>query len=165
MRILLVVTSSLLLTAFVPPPAGDSVSRRGVVRSEIEPVAGTTPAPGESRPHADDLTALLHDRLATVVREIEILESQQETGNATLGDFADARKRLLRSKLDLADSNAERLAAWDEYVSYLKKREAHVEARMRVGEINPIANVQARYDRLDAEIELFRLRQAVDAER
>lgn len=79
-----------------------------------------------------------------------------QTGRAPLDSFAEAGQRLMRAGLELSDTPTDKIALLTQYVELAKTAEQVAIARFQAARDTEAAIHRARYQRLDAEIQLPR---------
>lgn len=109
-------------------------------------------------PGDDQLTRLVKERHNAGLRELQARYQMLEAGSAgaNLDQLLSAANRMLLSELDLTDNLKARVTAREKYLELAKEVERLSQARHRAGAANAAEVEQARYMRLDAEIQYLR---------
>jgi hypothetical protein len=116
------------------------------------------PAPDDGK-----LRRLLIERRNAAVAEMRILAKDYgEPAAPEENGLTDAVYRVVVSELDLVDGQAEQVAILEGYVEFLRGVERLVEQKVRAQTSTRLALERARYQRLDAEIWLYRTRQPAE---
>lgn len=112
----------------------------------------------------DRLHKLLQERLKAAEQEWEVRwdlyrrgANEPGTGNpVTLHLLMDVAKRLLKAELELSANKSERLKAREKYLKLAKDFADIADMQFKAGRVSAAAVASARYEQLDAEIELER---------
>lgn len=116
------------------------------------------PGPKMPEPGADELQKLLVARYNAVFAELGAVGAAYSNGTTTHHAIFDAQKRLLQAELELSDKPADQIAAYESYLESTKAFEAKIKALAILQTVGGEANkyYQAKFMRLDAEIQLMR---------
>ncbi len=104
------------------------------------------------------LKALLKARLKAAKAEMEAGVKDFHAGRGTLDALGDPSQRLLKAELELGPKKADLIAALDRHFQLTKKLHEVNEARFDAAKINIMDLSEAKLDRLEAEIELERVK-------
>lgn len=113
-------------------------------------------------PQRAEMSARLMELLKERIKVAEILlEARREAFVAgkrevLVDDVFDAARRVLTARLELTETKAERVAAWEAFLRFAKDIEAVVKAGFEAGARSTADYANAQYYRLDAEIGLER---------
>jgi hypothetical protein len=134
-----------------------------------QPGQGDTKAPAvltgqplKEDPGDDELHKLLKARYNEALLEVEGLTKLYQMARASYDSLAEARQRLLQAGLELCDRPADKVALLTRYVEQTRETEKLAQARHEAGRGTESAIHRARYQRLDAEIQLLRAKRAAD---
>jgi hypothetical protein len=127
-----------------PPAAGDE---------KLPAILSAKPLKPE--PGDDELHKLLQERYNAAVAEMQDRYREFQAGRGTVEVFGETAQRLVRAGLELSDKPADRIALLTDYVALTKEIEKINQARYDAGRIPHADLEQARYQRLDAEIQLL----------
>jgi RNA polymerase sigma factor (sigma-70 family) len=116
-----------------------------------------------SRPE-EHLQKLLKERLTAAEQEWKVRWELYRTAATEPGTtipvsfhlLMDAAKRLLKAEVELSNNKAERLKAHEKYLKLVKEFTDTTEQLHKEGRVSAAAVASARYQQLDAEIELER---------
>jgi hypothetical protein len=140
-----------LLVGLLPAAPAQAPAARVPSLLSLQP---RKPAPGDG-----ELRRLLIARRNAAVAEMRILA--RDYGDPPRPDengLTEAVYKVVISELDLAEGRADQVAVLEQYVDFLRSVEHLVERQMRARTSTPLALERARYQRLDAEIWLHRVR-------
>ncbi|WP_029631403.1 hypothetical protein [Zavarzinella formosa] len=118
--------------------------------------------PVKADPKDDELRKLLKARYNEAVEEIQTRHRQFQSGRAAYGEMAETAQRLVRAGLELCDKPEEKIALLTQYVEFTKDIEAITQAGKEAAKVSPAELNRARYQRLDAEIQLLRVKRAAE---
>jgi hypothetical protein len=104
----------------------------------------------------DELRKLLKERSNTAVRELRATDQEFRAGRILWGRVFDSSRRVLHGQLELADRPAERVAAYEKYLDFIKEVEKLMLAGFNAGRIKPADMEMTLYMRQDAEVLLLR---------
>lgn len=111
------------------------------------------PGPGD-----DELRKLQIARYNAAFGEVKCVDAAYSNGTITFDLLFEAQKHLLQAELDLSDKPVDQIAAYEHFVEAAKQKEARVKSlyysATRGGEADKY--YQAKFQRLDAEIQLLR---------
>jgi hypothetical protein len=99
--------------------------------------------------------AVAQEKLAVVREEYEARRKEFLDGRGTVEYFEACSRRWLQAELDLADTPAAVVAAYDRHWVMMKEMEDINKARNDAGRIPPQDYLEAKYYRLDAEFHLL----------
>jgi hypothetical protein len=111
----------------------------------------------------DEERKLLKERYNAALRELQARFHVFEAGMGALETLFDAAKRVLDSELELCLKPAERVGVREKYLELARAVEKIQQARFDAGRAGVADVEQARYLRLDAELQLLRAKKAADA--
>lgn len=139
-------------------------ARQAPVQPEVKVPTLLTAKPVKEDPKDDDLRKLLKARYNEAVAEMEARYKEFLSGRerGTFDAMVEVAQRLVQSGLELNDKPAERAALLAQYVELTKEVEKIAQARFDVARIPVDELHRARYQRLDAEIQLLRAKREVD---
>jgi RNA polymerase sigma factor (sigma-70 family) len=144
-------------------PASKSLPAAGTSDPfDEKPQAGNDPRQGKQEPadgRAGDnsrLRGLLKDRLAAVQKLAERVEQLSGQGGASLGEVRQAYLRVYRAELDLCETTKERIAVLEKIAKVYEEMEGHANALARQGSASPESVLEAKVNRLEAEIAVER---------
>jgi hypothetical protein len=135
--------------------AADEPSR---LKLPFEDAKEVTPGPND-----DDLRKLQIERYNAVLREAQVRFRQYQTGQGvpyTL--LSEVVRRLIQAHRELAHTPAEEVAFLQQGVDFMKERERAAEEQFKAGQVSRADLDQARYFRLDAEIELLKAKRKLE---
>ena len=114
---------------------------------------GRTPA-GDNPKTA--IRELLLEKQKTAQQLHDLYEQWVNQGKLEAADtkHLEASKRLLDSEIDLSETQAQRIAAWEKYRSRARNVEQSVKDQFRLGRITPERYYEAKYRLLEAEVGL-----------
>jgi outer membrane protein TolC len=101
---------------------------------------------------------LLKERLAAATEIYNSSLERMKVGVASPGEVHEARRAMLRAQLDLCESDKERVAVMEQCVEGAKEQEKIFRALINAGLLPPIDARKAEISRLEAEIELERMK-------
>jgi hypothetical protein len=110
---------------------------------------------------SDDLRQLLRARYNAALEEARLRYRQLNSGApgaTSLSELLDTLRRLLVSGMAVMDVGKNRVLFLEEYVDLTRRIERTAADSVRAGVASGAAAAQARYMRLDAEIQLLRTR-------
>jgi hypothetical protein len=108
-------------------------------------------------PNDDDLRKLQIERYNAVLRETQVRFRQHYSGQSVpYGSLTDVVRRLMQAHRELARTPAEEVAFLQESAEFMKDRERVTEEQFKAGHVSKADLEQARYFRLDFEIELLK---------
>jgi hypothetical protein len=110
----------------------------------------------------DELRKLQKARYNEALFEVEGLTKLYQLARASYDSLAEARQRLLQAGLELCDKPADKVALLTQFVERTRAAEKIAQARHEAGRGTESALHRARYQRLDAEIQLLRAKRAAD---
>lgn len=114
----------------------------------------------------DELTKLLKARYNEAVAELNEHYRSVVEGRHTPDVMLDAGKRVVEAGLELIQQPSERIALLEKYVELTKIAEEVAKAQVEVRRLrSPIMLHRARYDRLDAEIQLLRTKRKLQQDK
>ena len=105
------------------------------------------------------LTELLQERLATRTEIAKHAAQEYQRGAASLEQLQKAEQARIEAELDLCETAAERIKLLEESVALARTLEKSVLAKFERGIITTVESLQAKANRLEAEIRLERARQ------
>ena len=93
-------------------------------------------------------------KVQTARDALHALDVQIKAGRLTASDdtISTWSKRLLEAELALCEKKAERLAAHERHLKYMKQFEDRVTEMYKVGRYSILSVTEARYGRLEAEL-------------
>jgi RNA polymerase sigma factor (sigma-70 family) len=111
-------------------------------------------------PKDDELHKLMKERFNTAQLELRALCEQMSVGVLQEPDVAlDSAKRLKLAGLELYDNPRDKIALLEKYVDTVREIEKVFQNRFDAGKINIAVMQLIKYHRLDAEIELLRMKE------
>jgi hypothetical protein len=114
--------------------------------------------PLDTGAESDDLRQLIRARYNAALDEARGRYRQLQEGHGNLGQLFDAFRRLLAAGVAIADTGKTRLLFLEEYVDLTRAAERMAAEHAKAGQMPSVEAAQARYMRLDAEIQLLRAR-------
>jgi hypothetical protein len=111
----------------------------------------------------DEERKLLKERYNAALAELRARYQRFEAGNDTLDALFDAARRVLDSELELCGKAAERVAVREKYLELAREVEKIQQARVDAGRAGAQDLEQARYLRIDAQLQLLRAKKAAEA--
>ena len=129
---------------------------------EAKEPALLTARPLKEDPKDDELRKLLKARYNEALGEVQGLYRMFQTARASLDSFAEAEQRLVQAGLELCDKPADKVALLTQYVELTRAAEKVAQARFEAARGTESAVRRARYQRLDAEIQLLRAKREAD---
>ena len=102
----------------------------------------------------DNREALLRERYETLREAYVLVETEFETGEGTLESLARVSQSLCQAELAVARDKAQRIAACQRYVKDATKVEEGLRARNRIGLARVTDVLEAKAQRLTAQIQL-----------
>jgi hypothetical protein len=126
-----------------------------------------TPAILDARPMEpakgdDELRKLLKERYNAALDEVQVRHKQVLGGIGSVSAMALAGRRLLKARLALCDKPAERVPVYEEHLELAREVEKIQKARHDAGQVSVADWDEARFYRLDLEIELLRAKKAAE---
>lgn len=118
----------------------------------------------EGRKGEDDLVLLRRARMKAIQRANDLAQQEFEAGTITSEELLRIGRQLIDAQLEAATTDAERLAAWEEYLPHVRRQEMEAVARLEIGSVQgfrPLDASLARAQRMAAEIEVLKLRRKV----
>jgi hypothetical protein len=139
--------------------------QEGSVRGKINKLASEPlkPAPGD-----DAVKKLLKDRYNTALDLLKIQMARFAAGreNRTVSSLVDAMDQILRARRELTDKPADLIPLLEVRFELARDAESQAEALYRTGGlIGPADLPAARIVRIDAEIDLLRMRKRASTEK
>jgi hypothetical protein len=108
-----------------------------------------------------EMQKLLKERYNQALLGLAARHQEFQAGRGTLEVLQDAAKRLVKAGLELKEEPKDQVALLSGYIDVLKGIENAVEMRVQSGRA-PMADLcEVRYNRLDAAIDLLRLKKKV----
>lgn len=111
----------------------------------------------------DKIEQMQKERVEALREAAKQISLRFESGTIDIDQLRLATRELLDAELDLCKTNKERVAALEKYVAVAKKHEAIASNFVKTGQAPSTVGLNAKADRLKAEILLERLRQKLDA--
>jgi hypothetical protein len=127
------------------PPPKDG----GPPRFLTEPLPSVTPGD-------DDLRRKMKEIVSPARTELASRYGEYVSGRGTLEVMYDSAGRLLKSRLELCEDSARRVATYEQYIEWCKAVESIQQERLMQGRIANKDYELSRYMRMDAEIRLLR---------
>ena len=121
-----------------------------------------TAKPLKEDPKDDELQKLLKARYNEAVGEVKEIYESWIKGKVIIGSFAGAGQRLVQAGLELYDKPADRVELLTQFVELTKEAEKSAQALHDIGKLASADLHRARYQRLDAEIQLLRAKREAD---
>jgi len=147
-----------------PPPLKPADHSEGKLRASL---AATKPLRVD--PKDDELRKLLKARYNEALGELKDLYEAEElaskyavTRRDEPDDLYGPWKRLVQAGLDVYHQPVDKIGLLTQYLEVTKQREKIEQERYNYGRIRVDRLHRARYERLDAEIRLFRLKEATN---
>ncbi len=109
-------------------------------------------------PHDDQLHQLLLERQQLLEGIAENAKRFVDAGRMTASEYAQAKKAALRARIDLCETQAERVAIHEQILALDRRAEAWTERRAAAGQTGESDLAQARITRIESEIDLLRSR-------
>jgi len=124
------------------------------VAQESEPPKEEVAAP-EKSPNADKIRELMIEKRDALNEYYKVVYAKYLAGQITIVEVYDAESNLMSAKLDLAETDEERLELHKARVKLLKEQEKKLNAYTQSGQIPAGEYLQGKARRLAAEIELL----------
>lgn len=141
-------------TKRAPTPAKKTVRQREE-QFEFKPV--------EIHEDDDELKKLLKARYNAAVAEVQARRMEYLRGMAAVNQICEAGKRVLIAERELLSDPQALLKSYDRSIVLAKEIEKYAEANLSVGTGTKQEVFQARYYRLEAEIERLKFRRSLKA--
>jgi hypothetical protein len=119
--------------------------------------------PLEPKDGDDELRKLQIARYNEAIEEIKALRELVLIGSKRPGDLSDAGKRVCQSGSELYDDPMDRIRLLTDYVEFTKYTEKVFEALLTAGRLAKANVIEARANRIEAEIELLKAQSAEKA--
>jgi hypothetical protein len=132
---------------------------------EITAPALLSAKPLKEDPKDDELRKLLKARYNEGVGEVKMRHEQYKFGLGGIDDLFQAGQRLVQAGLELHDKSAEKVVLLTQYLELTKDIEKLSQTRYDAGLSQPAELCRARYQRLDAEIQLLRAKREADRDK
>jgi hypothetical protein len=111
----------------------------------------------------DELHKLLKERYNAALDEVQVrLKQFRDVRAGNLNDLGQAARRLLDARLELCANAAERVPVYEQHLEMARTVEKIQKARYDTGQASAADWHQARFQRLDVEIQLLRAKKAAD---
>jgi hypothetical protein len=118
--------------------------------------------PLEAAPGDDELRKLQKERYNEALSEVQGLYTMYQAARTSLEAVADAGQRLVKAGLDVGSTPAEKVALLTKYVELARLAEEIAKARQQSARGTGMDVHRARYQRLDAEIQLLRAKREME---
>jgi RNA polymerase sigma factor (sigma-70 family) len=141
------------------PPAPPQGPRSGPALARAD---NKDQAPGD-RPANEKVRVLLKERLAAVRELADRVKELHRRGAASVGAVQQAELRVFKAELEVCDTDKERVGVHDKIVAVFKDIEDHVTQLHKRGAASEGEVLEAKVNRLEAEIGLERARAAAAA--
>ena len=154
-----------LLLTLAGRSASQPPSEKPPTRPEEKPPALLTAKPLQIDPKDDELRKLLKARYNEALAEAKANYEFEKLPVDRLVNFDDLYgrwQRLVQAGLELCDKPAEKVALLTQYVDLTKDLEDAEQKRFDAGRVPEYALHRARYQRLDAEVQLLRAKREAD---
>ncbi len=155
----------LLLTLVGSAAAQAPQPQKPPAQPQVKLPAILTAKPLQDDPKDDELRKLLKARYNEAVSELKAYYEEESLGVDrlyTLDELYKPWQRLVQAGLELCDKPAEKVALLTQYVEITKEAEKNHKARYDAGRESIKYLHRARYERLDAEIQLLRANREAD---
>jgi hypothetical protein len=119
-------------------------------------LASGSACPAANDPAVPDLKELLKARLEVAQEGMRVAEKELQAGRASVKDTFVWSRRLLEAQLAVSEKKAERVAAHEAYLQRAKAVEEMAKALFDAGRVTVKDYLEAKFDRLEAEIGLKR---------
>ncbi len=139
-----------VVAAQAPPPQPAPPGTKGSDLLTAEPL--------KDDPTDDELRKLLKARYNEALGEVQGQYRLYQKGQGTLESVTEAERRLVQAGLEVYDRPADKIALLAQYVELARATEKMAQARLEAARGTDMAVRRARYQRLDAEIQLLRAR-------
>jgi len=156
---------TLLLTLVANSPARAPHPPRLVRNPPKKPPALLTAKPLQDDPKDDELRKLLKARYNEALGEAKAYHEFGKLGVDTiinLDDLYGRWQRLVQARLELCDKPTEKVELLSQYVELTKELEKADQSRLDAHRIPKYELHRARYQRLDAEVQLLRAKREAD---
>jgi outer membrane protein TolC len=130
---------------------------------ELQPAAAVQPGPADKKDGR--LKELLNERLTVLTQLVKASQSGYVTGKVPFERLLEAQRALLHAKLEMCESDKERIALLNDMVALTKEFEKTARARYESGNATQSDVLIARAAHLDAGIALARATAKVAAPR
>jgi hypothetical protein len=121
--------------------------------------------PRKSAAGDDELRKLVTARYNAAAAEMEIRLKEYLEGRVPLESMVDTARRVVESGLEVSDSAEEQQALREKFLELAVAIEKNQKTRVDAGRISPGALEEARYLRLDAEVQLLRAKRKASPQR
>jgi hypothetical protein len=121
-----------------------------------------TAKPLTEDPKDDELRKLLKARYNEAVGEVKEIYEKWRLGRVIIEAFADAAQRLVQAGVELYDKPDEKVALLTQFVELTKESVKSAQTLYDAGKLAKADLHRARYQRLDAEIQLLRAKREAD---
>jgi hypothetical protein len=118
--------------------------------------------PLKADPKDDELRKLQIERYNAALEELQALSQKVVNGSKSPGSYFDAGKRVVESGLEIYDKPQDRITLLTDYVELAKDTEKVFKAQLEAGRMAADVYHQARYYRLDAEMQLLKAKRAAE---
>jgi hypothetical protein len=118
--------------------------------------------PLKADPKDDELRKLQIARYNEALEQIKALHETVLAGTKTPDILFDAGKRLCQSGMEVYDDPKDRIKLLTDYVELAKDTEKTFEAQLGGGRVDTSVFHEARYFRIDAEIQLLKAKRAAE---
>ncbi|QDU77520.1 hypothetical protein Pan97_45910 [Bremerella volcania] len=126
-----------------------------VFAQETTPPENNSSAPAKS-PNAEKIHELMVQKRDTLNDYYKVVYAKYLAGQVAIVKVYDAESNLMSAKLDLAESDDERLELHKARVKLLKEQESKLYAYTQSGQVPAGEHLQGKSRRIAAEIELLR---------
>lgn len=142
--------------------AGYSAAQAPASKAEAKGSDLLSGQPLSEDPKDDELRKLLKARYNEALAEVDVASKLFQAAQGSYDSVAGARQRLLRAGLELCDQPADKVALLTQHVERAVAAEKVAQAAQEAGRGSAAAVHRARYQRLDAEIQLLRAKREAD---
>lgn len=111
----------------------------------------------------NELQKLLKDRYNVALKVAQVRVEEHLNGRSSVDSIFEQAKHLLTSELELTDIPKEHVKVREKQLQLAQDMEKVAQARYDSGRLSIADYEQARYFRLDAEIQLLRAKQKAEA--
>ncbi len=118
--------------------------------------------PLKEDPKDDELRKLLKARYNEALAAAQGYRTLYQSARVSFHDLGEAQQRLMQAGLELCETPADKIALYTRLVELDKNVEEVAKARMDAARGTEAELHRARYQRLDAEVQLFRAKREAD---
>jgi hypothetical protein len=148
----------LCVLAILPGLPGGALGQGPKPKNGLKLPKLLTTRPLDPAGESDEIRRLLRARYNAVLEEVRGRWQQFQTGSSKLDPLLESLRRLRSSGVEVEAIGRNRLQFLEDYVAMTRQVEDLVQRAVKAGQLASADAAQARYMRLDAEVELLRAR-------